>query len=99
MANLATKVSVEGVVKFKIRTPLIELSKAQLIKKGNDLGVDYSLTWSCYDPQKKEQRTKNQEPRTKEYIPCGSCDSCILRARGFKEAGIKDPLIVNSDYS
>lgn len=106
MANLATRVSVEGEVKFKIRTPLIELSKAQLIKKGSELGVDYSLTWSCYDPQKKERRTKIKEQRTQwtenrsyTYVPCGSCDSCILRARGFKEAGIKDPLIVDSDYS
>jgi len=84
MANLATKVSVEGEIKFKIRTPLIKLSKAELIKKGSDLGVDYSLTWSCYDPQFVEDR--------QDYIPCGRCDSCILRARGFEEAGLTDPL-------
>ncbi len=85
MANLATKVSVEGEIKFKIQTPLIELSKAELIKKGSELGVDYSLTWSCYDPQFSEHR--------QDYILCGRCDSCILRARGFEEAGLSDPLI------
>jgi len=84
MANLATKVSVEGVIKFKIQTPLIELTKADLIKKGNELGVDYSLTWSCYDPQ----LSKLKEG----FIPCDRCDSCILRARGFEVAGLTDPL-------
>jgi 7-cyano-7-deazaguanine synthase len=106
MANLATKVSVEGDVKFNVRTPLIELSKAQLIKKGSELGVDYSLTWSCYDPQKIEQRAKSKEQRNQEtgnrsfkYVPCGSCDSCILRARGFKEAGLSDPLAADPGNS
>jgi 7-cyano-7-deazaguanine synthase len=79
MANLATKVSVEGKVKFKIHAPLIKLTKAEIIKKGVDLGVDYSLTWSCYDP-------------VTNYKPCLKCDSCVLRAKGFREAGIKDPL-------
>lgn len=90
MANLATKVSVEGEIKFKIHTPLIELSKADIIKKGNELGVDYSLTWSCYDPLISEPKTQNSE--LIRYIPCGRCDSCILRARGFEEAGLSDPL-------
>jgi len=90
MANLATKVSIEGEVKFKIRTPLIELSKAELIERGSELGIDYSLTWSCYDPQNSKLRTQNSEQLR--YIPCGRCDSCILRARGFKEAGLTDPL-------
>jgi len=83
MANLATKASVEGRARFKIRTPLINLTKSEIIKKGTELGVDYSLTWSCYDPVLKHGR----------YTPCLRCDSCLLRARGFKEAGIKDPLV------
>jgi 7-cyano-7-deazaguanine synthase len=82
MANLATKVSVEGTVKFNIRTPLIDLTKAGIIKKGTQLGVDYSLAWSCYDPVEKDGK----------YLPCMQCDSCQLRAKGFEEAGIEDPL-------
>jgi 7-cyano-7-deazaguanine synthase len=81
MANLATKVSVEGKVKFKIHAPLIKLTKAEIIKKGVELGVDYSLTWSCYDP-------------ITNYKPCLKCESCVLRAKGFREAGINDPLSV-----
>lgn len=79
MANLATKAGVEGKTKIKIRTPLIHMTKAEIIKKGLELGVDYSLTWSCYDP-------------TPEGLACGQCDSCQLRLKGFKEAGVKDPL-------
>lgn len=82
MANLATKASVEGRARFKIRTPLINLTKSEIIKKGTELGVDYSLTWSCYDPVHKHGQ----------YVPCLRCDSCLLRARGFEEAGIKDLL-------
>lgn len=78
MANLATKAGVEGITKIKIRTPLIRMTKAQIVKKGIELGVDYSLTFSCYDPSPKG-------------LACGRCDSCILRKRGFKEAGIMDP--------
>ena len=87
MANLATKVSVEGKVKFKIQAPLIKLTKAGIIKKGTELGVDYSLTWSCYDPVTEQNKAFGQ------YKPCMQCDSCRIRAKGFKEAGIKDPLI------
>ncbi|MEW6714614.1 MAG: 7-cyano-7-deazaguanine synthase QueC [Nitrospirota bacterium] len=83
MANLATKASVEGRARFKIRTPLINLTKSEIVKKGIELGVDYALTWSCYDPVQENGR----------YVPCLRCDSCLLRARGFDEAGIKDPLI------
>jgi len=84
MANLATKISVEGKIRFRVRAPLIDLTKAEIIKKGAELGVDHSLTWSCYDPVKKEEGG---------YLPCGRCDSCRIRAKGFEEAGIKDPLV------
>lgn len=78
VANLATKAGVEGITKIRIRTPLIRLTKAQIIKKGVELGVDYSLTHSCYDP-------------SSQGLACGECDSCLLRKKGFKEAGISDP--------
>ena len=90
MANLATKISVEGKVRFKIRAPLIKLTKAEIVRKGTELGVDYALTWSCYDPVI-DQRNHIREHRLN-YAPCMKCDSCVLRAKGFKEAGIKDPL-------
>ena len=80
MANLATKASVEGSHHLRIHTPLIRLTKAEIIKTGLDLGVDYALTSSCYDPG------PNGEP-------CGRCDSCILRNKGFAELGKADPLI------
>jgi len=80
MANLATKASTEEKKKLSIHTPLINLSKAQIIQRGMDLGVDYSITSSCYDP-------------SSEGEPCGGCDSCQLRKKGFAEIGIKDPLI------
>ena len=79
MANLATKAGVEGTAKIKIHTPLIQLTKAEIIKKGRALGVDYSLTWSCYDPRP-------------DGLACGECDSCQLRLKGFKEAGVEDPI-------
>jgi 7-cyano-7-deazaguanine synthase len=81
MANLATKAGVEGTHKLKIHAPLITLTKAQIIQEGLRLGVDYGLTSSCYDP--------GHDGR-----PCGSCDSCLLRAKGFAEAGVADPLYV-----
>jgi len=84
MANLATKASVEGKITFTIRAPLIQLSKAEIIKKGTELGVDYALTWSCYDPVSIKGH----------YRPCLHCDSCLLRAKGFKKAGLKDPLLL-----
>lgn len=79
LANLATKAGVEGEQKLKIHAPLISLTKAQIIKRGFELGVDYSLTSSCYDPDT-------------EGRPCGECDSCFLRRKGFRENGIEDPL-------
>ncbi|RMD53331.1 MAG: 7-cyano-7-deazaguanine synthase QueC [Nitrospirae bacterium] len=82
MANLATKASIEEHRHIKIIAPLLYLTKAEIIKRGTELGVDYSLTWSCYDP-------------TPEGLPCGHCDSCCFREKGFKEAGIKDPLVAS----
>jgi 7-cyano-7-deazaguanine synthase len=79
MANLATKAGVEGRQKLKVHAPLIQLTKAQIIQRGLELGVDYSLTSSCYDPDETG-------------APCGQCDSCILRQKGFRENGTQDPL-------
>jgi 7-cyano-7-deazaguanine synthase len=80
MANLATKAGVEGKQHLKIHTPLIKLTKAQIIQKGLELKVDYSLTSSCYDPWPTGE-------------PCSRCDSCLLRQKGFKEVGVTDPLL------
>ncbi len=80
MANLATKAGVEGRTRIRIHTPLIALTKAGIIALGRELGVDYSLTHSCYDPDS-------------EGRPCGACDSCLLRAKGFMEAGLPDPAL------
>jgi len=79
MANLATKAAVEGAGRYRIHTPLIDLSKGEIIRRGLALGVDYALTHSCYDP-------------TPEGLACGGCDSCRLRLKGFAEAGVKDPV-------
>jgi 7-cyano-7-deazaguanine synthase len=80
MANLATKAGVEGRQRLRVHSPLIELSKAQIIRRGLDLGIDYGLTHSCYDPSPDGQ-------------PCGTCDSCLLRGRGFAELGMPDPAL------
>lgn len=80
MANLATKTGVEGITKIKILTPLINLTKAEIIKKGIKLGIDYSLTHSCYDP-------------AIDGKACGRCESCVLRKKGFQKAEIKDPTL------
>lgn len=80
LATVATKAGVEG-ARFRVHTPLIALTKAEIIRRGLDLGLDYALTHSCYDP-------------TDELAACGRCDSCVLRAKGFAEAGIADPLLV-----
>jgi 7-cyano-7-deazaguanine synthase len=78
LANVGTKAGVEG-RRFHIHTPLIKFSKAEIIRKAVDLAVDLSLTHSCYDP-------------SPEDLACGECDSCLLRLKGFREAGIKDPI-------
>lgn len=93
MANLAMKTSVEGRARFKIHSPLINMSKSQIIKKGIELGVDFSETWSCYDPMSITPQPPNL-PTFQPLVPCGRCDSCLLREKGFKEAGIEDPLIL-----
>lgn len=79
MANLATRAGVEGFTPLRIHTPLISLTKAEIIRLGNSLGVDYSVTTSCYDPDA-------------DGVACGRCDACQLRLKGFKEAGIPDPI-------
>ena len=79
MANLATKAGVEGRQRLKIHAPLMALTKAQIIAMGIELGVDYGMTSSCYDPSPTGE-------------PCGECDSCLLRQKGFRENGIEDPL-------
>ena len=79
LASLATVASAERGVRYRVRAPLLDLSKADIIRRGLALGVDYGLTWSCYDP-------------TPGGFACGSCDSCQLRRKGFDEAGVKDPI-------
>ena len=78
-ANLATAAATQGKGKYKIHTPIIEMTKAQIIQKGTELGVDYSLTHSCYDPDETGRA-------------CGRCDSCRLRLKGFADADLKDPI-------
>jgi 7-cyano-7-deazaguanine synthase len=93
MANLATKISVEGKIRFSVRSPLLYLTKAEIIEKGRKLGLDYSLTWSCYDPQPLKAETTNPLTSELAYVPCGRCDSCMFRKKGFVGAGVKDPVI------
>jgi len=78
MANLATRAGVEGTTRVEFHAPLIHMSKAEIIQKGSQLGLDYGLTHSCYDPDPSGRA-------------CGACDSCILRRKGFDEAGVADP--------
>jgi 7-cyano-7-deazaguanine synthase len=79
VANLATKAGVERTMNFRIRTPLLHMTKAQIIRRGNELGVNYALTHSCYAPNESG-------------VACGRCDACRLRRRGFTEAGLTDPI-------
>jgi 7-cyano-7-deazaguanine synthase len=83
MANLALKATVEGRMRIRIRTPLMQMTKAEIIRKGVELGVDYGLTHSCYDP-------------SPEGRACGQCDACLLRKKGFQEAGVRDPIAYSS---
>jgi 7-cyano-7-deazaguanine synthase len=80
LAAVATRAGVEG-SRFRVHTPLISLTKAAIVRKGLQLGLDYGITHSCYDPAEHGR-------------PCGRCDSCVLRARGFAEAGVADPLLL-----
>ena len=80
MANLATKAGVEGRQRLRIHTPLIQLTKAQIVGLGHSLGAPFELTSSCYDPSEIGE-------------PCGGCDACLLRVKGFREAGLEDPLV------
>jgi 7-cyano-7-deazaguanine synthase len=79
LANLATKAGVEGTAHFRIHTPLIRLTKAEIIRRGTELGIDYSITHTCYAPDDRG-------------ISCGRCDACQLRLKGFAEAGLTDPI-------
>ena len=83
LANLATKAGVEGALNFRVHTPLIDLTKAQIIQRGVELGVDYSLTHTCYAPDGRGDA-------------CARCDACLLRLKGFAEAGLKDPVAYQS---
>jgi 7-cyano-7-deazaguanine synthase len=78
MANLATKAGVEGRTRISIHTPLVRMTKADIIRRGIELGIDYGMTHSCYDP-------------SSDGLACGQCDSCLLRRKGFREAGLPDP--------
>lgn len=80
MANLATKAGIEGRSRLKIHAPLIKMTKAEIIKTGLALDLDYALTWSCYDPRPDDRA-------------CGQCDSCQLRLKGFEQAGVRDPIL------
>jgi len=80
LANLGTRAGVESLLQFKIHTPLLLMTKAEIIRRGVELGVDYGLTFSCYDPDTQGRA-------------CGRCDSCLLRKRGFAEAGVADPTV------
>ena len=80
LADLATRAGVEG-GRFRVHTPLLTLGKADIIRRGLELGLDYGLTHSCYDPSPAGR-------------PCGGCDSCVLRAKGFREAGVPDPVVL-----
>lgn len=80
LANLGTRAGVEGTLRFRIHAPLLRMSKAEIVRRGLELGLDFSLTHTCYDP-------------TPEGYACGRCDACQLRKKGFAEAGVPDPIV------
>lgn len=86
LARLATKAGTEGHSRFRIHTPLIKLSKAKIVRLGTRLGVDFGLTHSCYDPGARRRGGRRV------WLACGCCDSCLLRQKGFAEAGLRDPV-------
>jgi len=82
LAQVATVAGAEGGAKFRVNAPLLEMTKAEIVARGVELGVDFSLTHTCYDPVVEEEQVRS----------CGRCDACVLRLAGFKEAGIEDPI-------
>ena len=82
LAGVATAAGAEAGARFRVHAPLLELDKAQIVKRGLELGVDFSLTHTCYDPQARDGR----------WVSCGRCDACHLRLAGFARAGVRDPL-------
>lgn len=87
VANLATRESSEGRLRIRVKAPLLFLAKPEIIRRGLALGLDYSMTWSCYDPQ---------DAGGLKVRPCAGCESCAIRAKGFREAGVQDPLVTSS---
>jgi 7-cyano-7-deazaguanine synthase len=79
MANLGTKAGVEGTLRFRVHAPLLRMTKREIVTRASELGLDFALTSSCYDP-------------SDNGAPCGTCDSCLLREKGFREAGVPDPI-------
>lgn len=89
LANLASRRTTEGGHRLRIHAPLLRLTKAGIIREGEKLGVDWAATWSCYDPQP----SATAPDGAREWLACGACDSCLLRRKGFEEAGVPDPTL------